>query len=470
MRVVIIGAGIAGLSAASALAGRAEVTVVEAGDRIGGKLRTTPIEGLAVEEGAEAFLVRVPEALRLARHIGLGHDIVHPTTTKASLWVGGRRRPIPPNTMLGVPTDVLGLVRSRVLSPFGLLRAAADLVLPRTTLPTDPTVGGYVGARVGREIVDRLVDPLLGGVYAGRADALSLQATVPQLTPIATEDRSLLLGAHRVRARTGPAPAQTPVFASLRGGLGSFAEKVASTSGATVRTGLMARELRRVEGGWQVRCDPVGGGEVPPPLVADAVILAVPAGAARDLLSPIAPHAAAPLAGVPYASVGLVTLLYRGAVPPPGSGLLIPARAGLSIKAVTYLSVKWPHIARGGDLTVVRASVGRAGADDDLRRGDVELAGVAAAEVAQVTGISARPIANRVSRWGGALPQYLPGHLGRIAAVRRALPAGIALAGAGYDGVGIPACIRSGEAAAASVVGQLRPDGTQAAESEPAGA
>ncbi|WP_112108142.1 protoporphyrinogen oxidase, partial [Parafrankia sp. Ea1.12] len=262
MRVVIIGAGIAGLSAASALAGRAEVTVVEAGDRIGGKLRTTPIEGLAVEEGAEAFLVRVPEALRLARHIGLGHDIVHPTTTKASLWVGGRRRPIPPNTMLGVPTDVLGLVRSRVLSPFGLLRAAADLVLPRTTLPTDPTVGGYVGARVGREIVDRLVDPLLGGVYAGRADALSLQATVPQLTPIATEDRSLLLGAHRVRARTGPAPAQTPVFASLRGGLGSFAEKVASTSGATVRTGLMARELRRVEGGWQVRCDPVGGGEV----------------------------------------------------------------------------------------------------------------------------------------------------------------------------------------------------------------
>ncbi|KPM55531.1 protoporphyrinogen oxidase [Frankia sp. CcI49] len=470
MRVVIIGGGIAGLAAANALAGKAEVTVIEAGDRVGGKLRTTPIEGLAVEEGAESFLMRVPEGLRLARHVGLGHAIVHPATTAAALWVGGRRRPIPPNTLLGVPTDALGLVRSRVLSPWGLLRAAADLVLPRTTLPDDPTVGGYVGARVGREIVDRLVDPLLGGVYAGRADALSLQATVPQLTPIATEDRSLLLGAHRVRARTGPAPAHTPVFASLRGGLGAFAQRVSDTSGAIVRTGLMARELRQTSDGWQVRCEPIGGGEAPPPFAADAVIIAVPAGAARDLLSPIAPHAAAPLAGVPYASVGLVTLLYRGVTPPAGSGLLVPSRAGLSIKAVTYMSAKWPHVAAGSDLTVVRASVGRAGAEGELRRGDTELIGVVAAEVAQVTGMIARPVAGRVSRWGGALPQYLPGHLGRIAAVRRALPAGLALAGAGYDGVGIPACIRSGEAAAAAVAVGLPAGGAAATESEPAGA
>ncbi|MCK9900840.1 protoporphyrinogen oxidase [Parafrankia colletiae] len=470
MRVVIIGGGIAGLAAANALAGSAEVTVIEAGDRVGGKLRTTPIEGLAVEEGAESFLVRVPEALRLARQVGLGHAIVHPTTTAASLWVGGRRRPIPPNTMLGVPTDVLGLVRSRVLSPLGLLRAAADVVLPRTSLPDDPTVGGYVGARVGREIVERLVDPLLGGVYAGRADALSLQATVPQLTPIATEDRSLLLGAHRVRARTGPATAHTPVFAALRGGLGPFAEQVAQSSGARIRTGLMARELRRTSDGWEVRCDPVGGGETPPPFAADAVIVAVPAGAARDLLTPLAPHAAAPLAGVPYASVGLVTLLYRGVTLPAGSGLLVPPRAGLSIKAVTYMSAKWPHVAAGSDLTVIRASVGRAGAEGDLRRGDTELIGVVAAEVAQVTGITARPVGCRVSRWGGALPQYLPGHLGRVAAVRRALPAGLTLAGAGYDGVGIPACIRSGEAAAAEVLRALRAGGAQAAESEPAGA
>lgn len=452
MRVVIVGGGIAGLSAAHALAGKAEVTVVEAGEKIGGKLRTSPLEGISVEEGAEAFLARVPEALRLARHVGLGHAVVHPTTTAAALWIGGRRRAIPPDTLLGVPTDALGLVRSRVLSPLGLLRAAADLVLPRTRLPDDPTVGGYVGARVGREIVDRLVDPLLGGVYAGRADALSLRATVPQLVPIATEDRSLLLGAHRVRARTGPAATHTPVFAAVRDGMSAFVTRIAEASGATIHTGMMVRELKRVPDGWVVRCDRVGGGRQIAPLAADAVILAVPASTARELLTPLAPHAAAPLAGVPYASVGLVTLIYRGAMPPAGSGLLIPARSRLSIKAVTYLSAKWPHIAAGTGLTVLRASVGRAGAEGDLQRGDVELAGVAAAEVAQVTGISARPIATRVSRWGGALPQYLPGHLGRIAAVRRALPPGLALAGAGYDGVGIPACIRSGETAAAAVL------------------
>ncbi|WP_131769953.1 protoporphyrinogen oxidase, partial [Candidatus Protofrankia californiensis] len=183
MRVVVVGAGIAGLAAAYALRGQAQVTVVESGDRVGGKLRTTPFEGLDVEEGAESFLVRVPDAVRLARHVGLGHDIVHPATTTAALLISGRLRPLPPRTMLGVPTDAIGLIRSRVLSPAGLIRAAADLVLPRTQLPADPTVGNFVGARVGRQVVERLVDPLLGGVYAGRADAMSLRATVPQLTP-----------------------------------------------------------------------------------------------------------------------------------------------------------------------------------------------------------------------------------------------------------------------------------------------
>jgi oxygen-dependent protoporphyrinogen oxidase len=190
-------------------------------------------------------------------------------------------------------------------------------------------------------------------------------------------------------------------------------------------------------------------------LDADAVILAVPAGAARELLSPVAPRAAAPLAGVPYASIGLVTLVFRDVDLPPGSGFLVPARERATIKAATYLTSKWPHVSGGGPLRVIRASVGRAGADRDLRRSDTELAGVVAAEIAHATGLSARPVASRVSRWGGGLPQYLPGHLERVVMVRRALPPGLALAGAGYDGVGIPACIRSGEAAAAAV---LRPE------------
>ncbi len=463
MRVVVVGAGIAGLAAAHALRGRAEVTVVESGDRVGGKLRTTSFEGMPIEEGAESFLTRVPDAVRLARHVGMGHDIVHPATTAASLLISGRLRPLPPRTLLGVPTDAIGLIRSRVLSPVGLLRAAADLVLPRTILPDDPTVGGYVGARVGREIVERLVDPLLGGVYAGRADAMSLRATVPQLIPIMSEDRSLLLGAYRVRARTAPAdPVGTPVFASVRGGLGRFAAAVADTSGATIVLGATVRAVGRTPSGWRLTvmdtgapdtpAAPGAGGSGEREIDADAVILAVPVAVARALLARVAPHAAAPLAAVPYVSVGLTTLLYRGARLPPGSGYLVPPRAGGVVKAATFVSAKWPHLSAGTDLTVVRASVGRAGDVRDLERGDVELAGVVAAELAAATGLTVRPGASRVTRWPDALPQYLPGHLDRIAAARRALPTGLALAGAGYDGVGIPACVRSGEAAAETVL------------------
>ncbi len=481
MRVVVVGAGIAGLAAAYALRGQAQVTVVESGDRVGGKLRTTPFEGLDVEEGAESFLVRVPDAVRLARHVGLGHDIVHPATTTAALLISGRLRPLPPRTMLGVPTDAIGLIRSRVLSPAGLIRAAADLVLPRTQLPADPTVGNFVGARVGRQVVERLVDPLLGGVYAGRADAMSLRATVPQLTPIMSESRSLLLGAYRVRARTAPAdPAGTPMFASVRGGLGRFAAAVADASEAKILLGTSVRAVSPTPLGWRVSVvgsgpravpDDAGadigsdialgadaaGGSGPWDIEADAVILAVPAHEARKILTSVAPYAAAPLAAVPYTSVALITLLYRGVRLPPGSGYLVPPREGSVLKAATFLSAKWPHLSTDAGLTVVRASVGRAGDEGDLERSDVELAGVVAAELAAATGLAARPLASRVTRWDAALPQYLPGHLERTAAARGMLPAGLALAGAGYDGVGIAACVRSGEAAAETV---LRSDDT----------
>lgn len=455
-RIVIVGGGIAGLAAALALAGRAEVTVLEATDRVGGKLRTTPFDGLpALEEGAESFLVRVPDGQRLARAVGLGHELVHPATTSASLWLNGRLRPLPARTLLGVPTDLGALVSSRVLSARGLARMAADLVLPREAPPAgagaDRTVGGYVGSRVGREIVERLVDPLLGGVYAGNADRLSLAATVPQLLPIAAEDRSLLLGARRVRARTAPAgPGPAAVFATVRGGLAAFAARVADASGARVLLRAPVRSLTRTAtGGWEVA---TGSGD---PLAADGVILAVPGGAARRLLAPLAPDAAGLLADVPYASMALVTLVYRGIVTPPGSGFLVPVTEHATIKAATFLSAKWPHVTAGTGLTVIRASVGRAGDAGDLQRPDVELAGVAAAEVAAVAGIVARPLSWRVSRWEDGLPQYLPGHLARVDSLRRALPAGVAVAGAAYDGVGIPACIRSGEAAAETVLARL---------------
>ena len=432
-RVVIVGGGIAGLSAAYALKGRADVTVVEATGQVGGKLRTSQVAGVDVDEGAEAVLARVPEAVGLAGELGC--ELVHPATAAASVWVGGRLRPLPSGTVLGVPTTPGPMVRSRILSPLGLLRAGADLLLPRTPMPDDPAVGAYVRARVGSQIVDRLVDPLLGGVYAGRADELSLRATVPQLLP-ATRRRSLILGARDAR----PPASDAPVFATVPAGLGAFAAAVAQASGADIRLGAPVRELRRTPEGWQVD-----------DLAADAVILAVPAAAARRLLADVAPRASGLLGGIPYASVAVATFAYRGADLPAGSGFLVPPSQRRVIKAATFSSRKWSHLDRDG-LSFVRCSAGRAGDESDLQRDDDELTGVLAAELAEATGLRARPVAVRLTRWGGALPQYQPGHLDRVAGIRAALPAGLAVCGAAYDGVGVPACIRGARVAAAAVV------------------
>lgn len=432
-RVVVVGGGIAGLAAAYDLRDRAEVIVLEATDRVGGKLRTSEIAGVPVDEGAESMLARVPEAVGLAREIGC--DVVHPTSASASIWVNRHLRRLPTGTVLGVPTTPGPLVRSRILSPSGLLRAGADLVLPRSRLPEDPAVGEYVRARVGGQIVDRLVDPLLGGVYAGRADELSLRATVPQLVP-ATRYRSLIQGARAAR----PPQSNAPVFATVPDGLGAFAAALAARCGAELRFGRPVRELRRTADGWQVD-----------DLAADAVILAVPAAAARRLLADVAPHASALLGGVPYASVAIATFAFRGAIFPAGSGFLVPPSERRLIKAATFSSHKWAHLDRDG-LTIVRCSAGRAGSEQDLQRDDDELTGVLAAELGEATGVHARPIAVRLTRWGGALPQYLPGHLDRVAGIRASLPAGISVCGAAYDGVGVPACIRSARSAAATAV------------------
>ena len=432
-RVVVVGGGIAGLAAAYELRNRAEVVVLESTDRVGGKLRTSEIAGVPVDEGAESMLARVPEAVGLAREIGC--DIVHPATSSASIWVHNHLRPLPTGTVLGVPTTPGPLVRSRILSLSGVLRAGADLVLPRTQLSEDPAVGEYVRARVGPQIVDRLVDPLLGGVYAGRADELSLRATVPQLVP-ATHHRSLIQGARAVR----PPQSDAPVFAAVPDGLGAFAAALADRCGADVRLTHPVRELRRTPEGWQVD-----------DIAADAVILAVPAAAARRLLADVAPHSSALLGGVPYASVAIATFAFRGVDLPAGSGFLVPPSERRLIKAATFSSRKWAHLDRDG-LAIVRCSAGRAGDEKDLQRDDDELTGVLAAELGEATGVHARPVAVRLTRWGGALPQYLPGHLERVAGIRSALPDGISVCGAAYDGVGVPACIRSARAAAALAV------------------
>ncbi len=431
-RVLIVGGGVAGLAAAVALRGRADVTIREGGDLIGGKLRTGP---LGVDEGAEAFLARLPEGVAAAREAGL--ELAHPATSSALLWIGGRLRRLPKGTMLGIPGDLPAAVPALGLR--GSLRAALDLVLPATPVDDDPAVGEYVRARLGDRVVDRLVDPLLGGVYAGRADELSLKMTTPQLAPVLKE-RSLLLAARKLRPKAGPGPA-APVFASPVAGMGQLAQRLGEVSGAEIVVSNPVRDLDPDGDGWRADGEHY-----------DAVILAVPAAPSGKLLAPLGVDI--PTLG--YASIALVTFVFPADTElPAGSGLLVPATEGRLLKASTFLSQKWAHIARDVDGVVVRVSAGRAGEATQLARSDVELAGVLAAELTEATGVRRKPLATSVKRWGGALPQYAPGHLQRVAAVRSSLPRGIALAGAAWDGVGVPACLRSGAAAAESVLAGL---------------
>ncbi len=457
--VAVVGGGVAGLAAAlTASRAGGHVVVLEASSQLGGKVRVSDVGGLAVDEGADAMLARLPDGVQLARDAGLGDELVSPAAGQAALWSRGRLRPLPTGTLLGVPGDLAALARSHALSPAGLARVPLDLVLPGSPAPDDVSVGDLVRRRLGPEVVDRLVDPLLGGVYAGRADQLSLHATLPQLAGPVAGSRSLLLATRRARATATPYTG--PVFRGLPGGLGRLPGAVATASGAEVRLGTTVRGLKRTPTCWRLE---LGSAAHPGHLDVDAVVLAVPAAPAARLLRELAPSAAAELAGLDYASVAIVTLVLDGATPGAGSGYLVPAAEGRTTKAVTFTSRKWAHYPDG--RAVVRASVGRHGEARDLQRGDEELVRLIRAELEAAVGPVPRTLDSRVVRWGGGLPQYAVGHLERVRRVREAVGRhpGLAVAGAAYDGVGVPAVARSGREAAQQVLAaQWRHDRHQA--------
>jgi oxygen-dependent protoporphyrinogen oxidase len=366
---------------------------------------------------------------------------------------------------MGVPADLDGLAASGVLSAAGLTRARQDLELPATPRDGDVPVAAYIGARFGPELVDRLVDPLLGGVYAGRSEQLSFEATLGPLASAAGSHRSLAEAVGSLipappAARAGTdAPARPAVFTTLTDGLGALPAAVAAASGATVRTRATVRELTRTATGWRLV---VGSAADPEEILADAVVLALPARPASRLLSgvPGASAAAAALAAIEYASMAIVTLAYprsRFPVTRERSGYLVPAVEGRAVKAVTFSTIKWPHLAarpNGGEpIDIIRCSIGRIGEEGVLQRDDADLVALAAAELADQTGAQGPPVDTRVTRWGGGLPQYTVGHLDRVATIHDAVGAqpGLAVCGAAYAGIGIPACIATADSAAQRV-------------------
>ncbi len=414
--VAVVGGGISGLVAAWRLATAPDapaVVVLEQSARVGGKLLVGALRDLEVDLGAESVLARRPEALDLLRELDLGGDVVHPVTTSASIAHAGRLHPLPAGTLMGVPGRPEAL--AGLLTPGEVARVAAEPTLPPTPVGTDVDVASWVAARVGPAVVDRLVEPLLGGVYAGHADRLSLRATIPPLWQQARAGGSLLAGVRTaLEATRGDGTPPAPVFAGLRGGVGRLplrlAEQLTARGSRSGRASPCAPSSgRRPAGAWSPAAAPA-----PHVLEADAVVLAVPPTPAGRLLRVSVPAAAAELVGVETASVALVAaLLPRAAAARlPGSGLLVPPVEGHPVKAATFASSKWAWV---DDLdpahVVVRASLGRAGEEAVLQQDDDDLAALALADLGALVGRELRPVATRVARWGGALPQPAVGHV-----------------------------------------------------------
>lgn len=444
----MVGGGITGMAAAWELArSGAGVTLVESSQRLGGKIVTDQMAGRPIDLGPDAFLARLPDATQLCRELGLGDELVGAATESASLWAGNRLRPLPRGTVLGAPAGLAGLAavaRSGILSPAGVARAGLDLVLPRRDLGEDPSVGDIVTARLGRQVHERVVDPLVGGIHAGPSSLLSAEAVAPQLAAGARSRRCLLLGLKEGRnaaSATAVAP-PGPAFVSLRSGLGrlvSRLEEALTEAGVDIQLGCALEEI------------PVSGARA---------ILTTPAPVSAVLLAGASPDAAAELGQIEHASVALTVLRYRvevfpGRRAPVGSGFLVPRSEGRLITACSFASAKWPHWAAPGEI-VLRASAGRWGDERALVLDDDDLVARLHEELVEALGLNDEPFASRVTRWPHAFPQYRPGHLARVsrieAALRRDCP-GVHVAGAAFRGVGIPACIAQGRAAARRALG-----------------
>ncbi|MBO0853337.1 MAG: protoporphyrinogen oxidase [Nocardia sp.] len=444
MRVAVVGAGISGLVAAyrlrAALGSELDLVLAERRDRIGGTLHTGELAGEPMDLGAEAFVGRRPEIPALLDELGLSDQLVHPAGKRPLIWSGGAAHPLPERTLMGIPAGpdaVAGLVDEPTLQ-----RMAAEPGLPlRWPSGGDMSVADLVADRFGEQVVRRSVDPLLGGVYAGRADSIGVRAALPALAATLDAGAPSLTDAI---ARALPPPSTAPVFGGLREGYRVLLRALRSAAAPKLEIGTSATALTRNARGWRI--DPIGE--------FDAVVLATPAPVSTDLLRTVAPRAARLLGGVELSSSAVVALALPKPTPlPDNSGILVATGEPLRAKAFTLSGRKWPHLA-DRDSMPVRVSFGRFGDDRALSWPDEELIAAAVEDLSTVTGLSLRAEAALVRRWRGGLPQYAPGHTGRIAALDEQIAElpGLELAGAYLGGVGVPACAASGTAAAQRIL------------------
>ncbi|MDO3412334.1 protoporphyrinogen oxidase [Saccharibacillus sp. CPCC 101409] len=488
-RVVVLGGGISGLSAAYYLNKQAkeqgvpvEITLVERSERLGGKLRTERRGDFLIEKGPDSFLARKPAIMELTKELGLESELVptNPDAKTSYILHKGRMHPMPMGFILGIPTKLTPFMRTGLISPLGKLRAALDFFLPARRGGEDEALGDFIERRLGREVLERITEPLLAGIYAGDTRRLSMLATFPQFKAMEERSGSLIKGMARGGGRPKSAPASAAakrsapsaaggtgkaggavgksMFLSYRGGLSALIERLEERlrrEGVRIVTGAGADSLTgRPDGRTDIVLD---SGER---LNADGVICAVPAFEAARLLKQA--ETARRLQEIEYVSVANIALAYRTSdlnISFERSGFLVPRKEGKMITACTWSSTKWKHVAPQG-RTLLRTYIGRAGAQEWTSMSDAELIEAAKRDLRELTGLDAEPQWAEVSRCMSSMPQYPVGQLDMLREARSELEEklpGVLLCGAGYGGVGIPDCIAGGRDAAKNLLKQLPP-------------
>ena len=464
--VVVVGGGVTGLVAARRLAAAgAGVTLLERSSRLGGLVTTDHDDGFVIEGGADSFVAGKGSVLVLARELGLDEQVVssRPEHRGSHVWWDGDLLPLPGGLLFIVPSRIRALLGSPLLSWAGRARALADLVLPRSDGVEDESLESFVTRRLGREVLDRIAEPLIAGIHAAEPHTMSLRASFPRLIDMEREHRSLILAARAAASRPIPANGLSH-FASFAEGMGQLVAALAADSrGVEIRPGVGVTGIEEATPGYRVSLDDGFA------LVADGVVLATPARVTSQLLTDLVPEAANALSGIHQVASTTVTLAYGADDLPPlaGSGFVVPSVQGRMISGVSFLSQKWDNRVPGPGFVLLRAFVDRNhGREFALADHDI-VTKMVLDELKVTVGIDATPLRSWVKVFQEGLHQYTLGHLGRVAAAEQVIEAkrGLALAGAAFHGVGLNECIDSGHRAAESVLHDLAmPVGVTAGE------
>ena len=466
MRVVVVGGGMAGLSAAYYLATMArqadtplELTVLEGEPRWGGKIITERVDGFVIEGGPDTFLATKPWGVALCRELDLASRLQGTNPRQKNTYVlhQGRLQPLPEGLAMMVPTHFGSMARTSLLSLPAKARMGLDFLLPSRDGEHDESLGAFISRRLGRPAYENLIEPLMSGIYAGDGDRLSLQATFPYLRDMERDHGGLIRGALAMRQKVavngGSPNGSRSAFLTPSSGLAEIVDGLIerlSAEGVILRNGTSVQAIGNTAGEYQVSLE---NGES---LEADGVILATPAFASGDLLERLAPELSVQLGLIRYVTTATISLAYPlRSLPRPldGYGYVIPRREGRRALACTWTSTKFPHRAPLGHA-LLRVFVGRAGQEEQIAWDEASLLQIAQEELELTLGITAEPSLRRVFIWERAMPQYELGHPARLRRIEAALEhlPGLALAGNGYRGIGIPDCIHSGQLAAERIL------------------